>query len=142
MNMRPLILGAEQRAAAQAVLDHALANRFDMAELKRRASGDPSILPIGDLPGYSCAIPLGFMVAFSIEEQPPPLGWCRHISISVSEDGHTFPNLMAMDEICRLFGFTRTIGKNIVYQEGHNAVSILEPLDDPDKLDHLLAKKQ
>lgn len=136
MKVRPLLITDAVRAEVARVMVHAERERFTLDELLQRCRGEtfrdgqynPSqdIPAIGDDPGHCCEIPFGYRVVFSIEEQMPPLGWCRHISISVDEDG-MLPSEVAAMEIARLFGFTDDPKK--CYLEGERAVNFVQPME-------------
>ena len=106
MKLRPLLIGPEQVNDAKRVVAHAEANPLSLRDLFDVVRG--SRPPIGDNPSHVCVFPLGYRICFSIENQPEPMGWCRHISISVGGDGYA-PNPVAIDEIAKHFGFVTTI---------------------------------
>lgn len=87
-------------------------------------------------PGYTrpssvgITIPLGYDVAVSFEQQPPPVGLCMHLSISVKRKGKV-PHDQAVRVIAREFGMF--IRDRVVwleeFQPGHYAVNIVEPIE-------------
>jgi len=80
---------------------YAKANRFDKFQLKLIMSGD--LIPAGDNPDYVIHLHDGYRVVYSIEQQP--IGWCRHISISVETKGK-YPNEQAVENILKAFDIT------------------------------------
>lgn len=103
VKLRPLILRPEERKEIKRVMDFANAHRVDFGSLKAGAEG--VIAPVGDNPNYCCVVPVGYRCVFSIEQQPPPMGWTRHISISVIGQGDA-PSIPAVDMLLTEFGFT------------------------------------
>lgn len=93
---------------------------------------------VGEDPQRRCIVPVGFRCVFSIEQQPDPVGWCRHLSVSVPEAGRA-PNFEAIYLLATgLFGFrpfttrdpntmflTEPIGPN------HIAVNVLQRRERP-----------
>jgi hypothetical protein len=130
--MTPLFIGEEELKEIERVKAYAQAHRMNKAELQRRID-DPSIPPVGDAPGYRCRLPMGFLVAFSIEEQPEPLSWCRHISVSVNKPERA-PNVWAMELIGKAFGFEGDfmMGVGVVYV-AEGAVQVIQPIDQPEE---------
>lgn len=129
MNIRPLVIGAAQIEDIARVIAYAERERFTASEMKMRVERKDTV-PIGDDMGHTCVLPVGYKVTFSIEEQPAPLGWCNHISVSVMEN-KKMPNEAAVMAICQSFGFTPTPGNYVLYiedvSEGEKAVNILVP---------------
>lgn len=128
--MRPLILSDEAREQILKVIEHAEANRMGidhvtyMAELYRELGSDARGLD--DDPRFRVIIPVDYRCGFTIEEQPDPLGWCRHLSILVP-DKRRVAHPLAVAEISKLFGFRDPLGK-AQFIAGH-AVNLLEPLE-------------
>ncbi|MGA3170331.1 MAG: hypothetical protein ABSE62_04900 [Chthoniobacteraceae bacterium] len=98
---RPIIINAEVTAAIREVAEYADAHRFSIQDLfKMKQTGQR----IGDDPHYRTVVPYGFICCFSVEEQP--FGLCRHISISINEDGtDRGVNTIGAWMICEAFGF-------------------------------------
>lgn len=143
MKTRPLIITDAERAEIARVIAYAERKRFSTADMLARADckqvrwpehvaedlreTDPNRSSMGDDPGFVCKIPVGFRVCFTIEEQPAPLDWCRHISISVDEAG-MMPHPAAVEMILQAFGYRDGIEANIFYIEQGRAVNVIEPL--------------
>lgn len=127
--MRPLIIFEETKRDMQRLRAHAEANPLVLSELKRRFESKEGI---GDDPQFSCRIPVGFKVVFSIEQQPPPLGLCRHISISVEQPGRS-PHFEAVNMIMAEFGMEGPVqtlkAPSMVYREdlpgGRSAINVI-----------------
>lgn len=100
------------------VIAHATANEVSMGELMVRAS-NPSRLPAhGDDERHVCHIPDGFRCVFTIDEQMPPLGRCRHLSVSVSGARKT-PPVAAVMMLMHQFGFVGGLDDlDFLYIEG------------------------
>jgi hypothetical protein len=99
--MRVMVIGANEKKLLADLRKNAEANRFnrkqflEMVEQVRPA-------PI-DVPGFSCTIPYGFSICFSLEEQPR-VGWCRHLSVAV-DDPARVPNPPAVGLLMEELGF-------------------------------------
>jgi len=97
---------------------------------------DPERLHIPFDKGYECYIPVGIQCVFTIEEQPAPLNWCRHLSIRLT-DGKSGARIhpVIANLIMQEFGFRNQVyplppePKLIVYMDGE-AVNIIEPKED------------
>ena len=78
----------------------------------------------------SVAIPLDFLVTFSIETGHP-VGTCRHMSMSVGKVGR-IPNAHALWMIADLLGFTDNLDACTVWREelqGHGvAINVVQPI--------------
>ena len=123
--MRALLIGPDQKAAVQKVVDYAEAHRFPRSMLAAAMNAGKPLL--GGERGFLCELPIGFRCAFSIEQHPA--GWYRHLSVSVNVPGK-LPPLPAMDAIMTLFGF-RGAAKDAphLYVEEGRAINVLEPLE-------------
>ena len=147
--MRTLIISKDEEAAIADVIAHAERERFTEGEMLARQDckkcqeetleadmqeKDPNRTSIRRDLGHVCALPGGFLCCFTIEQQPVPLGWCRHISVQAIAGGP--PQTDEMDRILKAFGFrypllSNTEGKtrNIHYPQG-DAVNVVEPMED------------
>ena len=129
MLLRVLIIDESSKAKIKCVVDHAMAHPITYKELVKMVEQN---IPIGDKLPFACVLPVGVRCCFTIEEQLPPLGWCRHISISVSpEPGDkpkNYPNEHLVAELLPLFGFRRPFTKasDIYIEEDVRAVNIIE----------------
>lgn len=99
--MRILEINQYTKEDIRKVIKYAEQNKIDLNMTKLIMAGD--LPPIGDNSDYIIYIHDGFRVAYSIEQQPEPTGWCDHISISVDTEGK-YPHEMAVEEILKEFG--------------------------------------
>jgi len=120
----PLIIDEQVLGFIKRVSDHAEANRIDFQNMKAIAESIQK--PVGDNDNYVCYLPVGFRVVYSIEEHP--LGWCRHLSVSVDTVGK-MPSIPAVEMIMREFGFTGTINDQLnVWVEKERAINVLQKI--------------
>ncbi len=104
--MRVLAITPMVKQRIQDVVQYAKDNIIDINTIKRLAeAADGTYSPIGDNLQRTMEIAMGYMVTFSIEEQPP--GLFRHISVSVDGEGAA-PNIEAVNIIMQEFGFDDT----------------------------------
>jgi hypothetical protein len=129
--MAALLMGPAQDEILRAVRVHAEANRIPRAELVRRYEAHEPVLDAG----CRCELPVGFKVAFTIEEHPPPAGWARHLSVSAPVPGR-LPNSYAMALIGRALGMRMQIfdPTSTTYFEPLDggpprAVNVIEPIE-------------
>jgi hypothetical protein len=108
--MRALIIDSSVKARIAHLKEYADRHRLNLIELKHMMAEKEVI---GDNPLYAVNIPDGFRVVFTIEEQPPPMGWSRHISISIPRNTHG-PNPFIVNELLTEFGFTALPGQSIL----------------------------
>lgn len=131
--MRPFIITDQVRKRVREVLAHASANPFDADAMRHlielhEALGD-SAPAVGDDPRFVVKIPVGFRCVFTIEEQPEPLAWCRHVSMSI-EAPRRLPHPVVAGEIAALFGF-RSKQPEVHYIERDRILHFIEPLVEP-----------
>jgi hypothetical protein len=144
-----LILDAAMRGEVARVMEYACAHPSDFASLLARANGrevhaDPSSALAATFAGEhaadssGCTMNVhGFQISFVVEEQRPPAGWRRHLSISVGMPGKP-PHPVAVAAIMALFGFRRGFDQDYVWFESRiGAINILEPLGDDEVHDSL-----
>jgi hypothetical protein len=70
-------------------------------------------------------IPMGYRVAYSVEEQP--IGMCGHLSISVDKKGK-LPSIDAISAIAQEFGMFADNAWLEEFEPGHKAVNIVSLL--------------
>jgi hypothetical protein len=138
--MRALVITNEVREGIAKVVKCAWEAKIPFAEMEARANDKKGrYRPIGDDPGRTISIPMGFKVTFSIEEQPQPIGWVRHISVSIEarDQSKPLPSLAAVGQLMLEFGFNPlNQKKDLVYLEelkggecdGLQAVNILQQI--------------
>lgn len=98
--MRILTIGEKEKQSIQKVIDFAKSSPVSRKQLLKKS------IIVGNIPEYVCKIPEGFRIVFSFENQP--VGWCRHISISVP-DKTKLPSQPAVEMIIKEFGFPERI---------------------------------
>ena len=131
---RPLIIGDGTLAAVRSLRERAAANPVNAAEVKRVGLDAKKIrdLKLSDRPpgferkpGERIEIPVGFTVAYTVEQQPS--GLCGHLSVSVDRKGKV-PHPAAVEAIAKLFD--QSIDTSIAcwleeFEPGHEAVNLL-----------------
>lgn len=134
--MQALTLDDDTLARVKALLEYGEANPISMEDLQTFLVAHEGRAAIGDLPGRSTQVPLGFRISFSVEQQPA--GWCKHLSISCQGK---LPHPVAAVQIMQLFKM-RPFSLNLldpgrkdtcVYQEQNEAnhsINILQLLDE------------
>jgi hypothetical protein len=132
--MRALIITDDIRAAIAKMVAHAEAHPIPWSVMQAGAIRVDLLsteLKLADRPaGFErpasehLLIPMGYRMAFSVEEQPA--GFCHHLSVSVDAPGR-LPSIPAVQEISDLCGIKQW--HEVWLEEfgpGHNAVNILE----------------
>jgi hypothetical protein len=100
--MRPFIIDKKQMKDLH---DFAMEHRIGTDEMLGIMHG--TIKPVGDRPGYAINVPIGFEVVFCIEQQP--MGWARHLSMSIDVPGK-YPHELAMQMTMEELGFETKLG--------------------------------
>ena len=131
----PLILGDEQKAQLENLRALAAQNVINMpavAELLKTQQGKRQHMD--QMNEQSIAIPMGFLVTFSIEVGHP-VGMCRHMYMSVMREGRA-PNPEAVWMVCEELGFQGDLSACHVYKEDLQrgderaiAVNVIQPLN-------------
>lgn len=138
--MRPLILDTASTSELRRVKAYARTRPFDTTGLEKLLREK---IRIGDDRGFRCEVPVGFIVCYSIEQQPPPLGWCHHVSISVETPGKV-PNLAAVALIALEFEIRGDISDchlwNEPLPEGRQAVNLLASIPESPLLAEILER--
>lgn len=84
----------------------------------------------GDIDGYSCNLDIGFRVVYTVEKHP--LGWCRHMSMSLAATDRV-PSIHAVDMVLEELSFKGRLAKKDqclrVYMEDNGAVNVIEAVD-------------
>lgn len=126
--MRKLLI--DKKAVAR-VVKYAFDNKIERETLEKMVKKE--VAPVGDSPEYTCYLFDGFRVVFSIENHP--MGWCRHISISVNSTVKV-PSIEAAKMIMEEFGFQTPLEDCYVEleetgdPERPNAIYVIEPIKD------------
>lgn len=125
--MRVLSIGQAEKKVIGQLVAYAESHRIGIHRLFAIMRG--SERPPGDDGNFVCHLPHGFRCCFTIEQQA--IGWCRHLSVSVS--GDKYPNENAVAFLAKEFGFKHTMseGKWHTDLEEHvRAVNVLERMED------------
>lgn len=107
--MRPLIIDRDRLRALRA---YAEASPIPYAEMIRMMAGDAP--RIGERPGHTLQLPVGFRLAFSIEEAPVREGspvWIRHLSMGLhgrDMGPGEYPHPAAIEEVGLCLGLPRS----------------------------------
>jgi len=117
--MRPLVIDAEAKRDIAKVVKYAFDNKIELETLKKMVENE--LPPIGDTPEHLCYIFKDFRVVFSVEHHP--MGWCRHISISVPSH-NKMPSIEASEMLIEEFGFQTPL---------RNCHVSIEETDDPER---------
>lgn len=131
-----LIVGPEETARIAAVIAHAEANAFDIDAMRHTEElwqQHGIACPVGDDERHVALLPPGVCCVFSIEQQPEPTGWARHLSLSVKCpdcSGWHLPTVAIAGEVLRLFGFRGGCAAAFAYRED-KAVNFIESLNQP-----------
>jgi hypothetical protein len=109
---RVLIINDTVIAGVAQVRAHALLHRETLSGLMRRMNQLDRA--IGRDPNFVVHIFDGWRLVYSLEQQPEPLGWCEHLSVSVTpKDGDGFePALQIVRRI--LFPLFQLDEKNLI----------------------------
>lgn len=75
----PLVIDEKTRQRIQEVKAYAIAHRLDEGTIQKLIATQTAV---GDNRHLQVRIPAGFLVIFSVEQQPP--GWCYHLSVSLA----------------------------------------------------------
>jgi hypothetical protein len=138
--MRALIIGAEEKAAITTLIALAGLNPISADDLRAAMTveGDDLVRWKQRLDPFTMELPIGFMVTYTHEHQPP--GLCHHISISI-DAMQKVPNQEAIAMICTAFGMSAAAAlvqdpetkSDLViavwpeeYDTGHVAINIVE----------------
>lgn len=121
--MRPLLIDDDARKEIARVCQYAEENRVSNREMKNRIENPGEYCAAGDEPGHVCYFHVGFKCVYSLEEQNQPLGWCRHLSVSVA-DIEKMPHIEAVKLIMKEFGITKPIEQCCVYIEDSSPKSV------------------
>jgi hypothetical protein len=97
---RALIIGEVEKQRIAAIVELAKKHPFNPAEAQGLTGKALTIWKM-KLQPFTLDIPIGYLVTYTQEAQPP--GLCHHISISVDTDGKV-PHPTAVAMICEEFG--------------------------------------
>lgn len=127
--MRPLLIDGTAQVNIAKVCEYAKSHRISNQEMKDKIASPVDHTPVGDEPGHVCYLQVGFKCVLSLEEQNPPLGWCKHLSVSVA-DIEKMPHIEAVKLIMREFGINKPLEECVVYIEDSSpkAVNVICPI--------------
>lgn len=80
--MRALVIDESSKVRAMEVIAYAVDHKEPLSALIRRMN-KPEVYP-GNDPGFVLELFDGFKIVYSIEQQPDPMGWVIHMSVSVN----------------------------------------------------------
>ena len=135
MKIRPLIIDDGIRAKIGEMLAYGAEHFMTFDEIKQITPDNP----VGDDFKRTLVIPLGYKVTYSVEEQPPPIGWSKHISISVIDSSpQACPSIASVEMIMKEFKLDKPLSECHCYMEdidmGHRAINIIFPIKSTDEL--------
>ena len=104
--MRPLVIDNDAKAKIAEVIAFAEDHKYPKAYMEMRMTGKAGVP--GDMDQYICFLQVGYKCVYTIEEQPEPLGWCHHLSISVDNPSRV-PSVPAVELLMQEFGITRKL---------------------------------
>lgn len=137
--MRPLMIGETEKRMIAEAIERARGHMIHRPEILERAipvADDVTLADAAQKPPRSSKsegveLPVGFLCAFSFEDQPNA-GICRHLSISVGETPGLIPHPAAIQMIANAFGLKGSfIDETMFWKEefrpGHWAVNLVWP---------------
>lgn len=122
--MPVLVMGPDQREALKKVREYAEANPVTSERFQRIMHGEePTVC---EDPRFQAELPVGYRVAFSIEDQPKA-GKVRHLSMSVDRRGK-LPSLEVVLMVMEELGFRAKSFKEVsrAWVENNIAINVLE----------------
>jgi hypothetical protein len=122
--MRPLLIDEVAKTEVARVCEYAEENRISNREMKARITlPSHEYCAPGDEPGHVCYFQMGFKCVLTIEEQNAPLGWCKHLSVSVA-DMERMPHIEAVKLLMKEFGMNKPLEECCVYIEDSSPKSV------------------
>jgi len=134
-----VIIDGTVKEKIKSIIEHAEKNITTQEQLKKVMRGEGN--PVGDFSEFTVLIPTNVKAVFSFEEQPEPIGLCKHLSVSVALKNRV-PNFTAVMMVMQEFGFKNKLTDCILFTENFGdgnqvAVNVIEPKDgewDPEVL--------
>jgi len=80
-------INPEDKQRAAELMKFASMRRFSLHDLASIVNG--TIPPPGNDPNYMLLLERGWKIVYTFDQLPDPIGWIRHVSISVVADGKT-----------------------------------------------------
>lgn len=135
--LQALIIGPTEKAKIKEAVAWAEEHPVPWTRLEGLALSDPSsVVSLDDRPAgfraslssFFVELPIGYLAAYSIEEQPA--GNFRHLSVSVDRPGK-LPSPEAVETIAKAFGFTSALdvpGRTWIeeFEPGQHAVNVVQ----------------
>lgn len=130
--MTALVIGAEQKKKIAALRTLATANPVDVKRLAKAIKLPPlKAKHMQQMTRQTITIPMNFLVTFSVETGHHRIGACRHMSMSVDQEGR-LPSPEALWMVAEEFGFVGGLRDCKVWKEdlqGHGiAINIVQPV--------------
>lgn len=102
--MRALVIDEAALERGRAVRKYAIEHRENLASIMARMN-KPEIAP-GNDPNFVLELFDGWRVVMTVEQQPPPIGWCYHLSFSIvpKDLEKPFPHPVAVEQILPILG--------------------------------------
>jgi len=138
--MSVLLIADAEKTAIRHALERAAQHPISVETLRQWQAPDKAHLKLTDRPKGAPTIPqrsqhvdlpIGYRAVISFEQQPQPMGLCKHLSISVERKGF-LPSPEAVKAIAQEFG---VIWPDIAvhmwieeFEPGHNAINLLAPV--------------
>lgn len=131
MTGTPMIIGPKEKARLANLRKYATDNPIDIPPVMEQIKTPEGLLAHEKrMDRYSCWIPLGFRVVFSIETGHP-VGTSRHLSVSSPAKGR-IPNIFAMGMLAEELGFVGGLELCGIWDEdigeGQKAINLIQPL--------------
>jgi hypothetical protein len=111
-HMRPLVIDNDAKAKIAEVIAYAENHKYNKDYMALRMTGKAGVP--GDMDSYICYLQVGYKCVYTIEEQPEPLGWCHHLSVSVDNPARV-PSIPAVELLMQEFGITRKLKEEGVH---------------------------
>lgn len=120
-----LIIEQPERDEIKRVREYAERHPLSLEDMQRAVARG---VAIGDDPNFTCELRMGFLVTFTVEQQP--FGLSRHISVSVAKP-ECWPPPSAVELIMAAFGFRGGVAEAVaVYSEdARRAINVIELAD-------------
>lgn len=122
--MRILLIDGDAKARAATLRQYALSHRELLADLIRRFNSRENIP--GDNPNFVLELFDGWRVVMTVEQQPEPVNWCYHISVSVvpTHGVKRLPNPIGIAQIVGLLGIPARFSDALKIDHSDNVVEL------------------
>lgn len=127
--MPVLVIETQELADLKRIKKYAESMPFSLERMKKRVAGEEPIP--GEDEQFSCTLPVGFKVVFTIERHPK--FWARHMSMSFSGPGK-IPDEHGIQMVMEELGFQRAFkdlaSEGFVWLENELIPNIIEPIEE------------